>query len=207
MVSENVNYKRNDVIDAARWRVFGVRVQGKRGCYTYKIFKLRSRPPSSEAPGDLHSSWTSWLQRCFRCPDPKTESHFTFVVRALAHATWLSPSVQSGRIQVMALADLLLLRSLIHSGGVQFAAAAAGAAATAAGCPVAAVARCRPGLGRFAVGLHRVHDVICDSTARYLGSVSRLGCGANLTGLIKFRTTFLRETTLSSSQLGLGLPF
>lgn len=39
------------------------------------------------------------------------------------------------------------------------------------------------------------------------GVVSRLGCGANLTGLIKFRTMFLRETTLSSSQLGLGLPF
>lgn len=56
----------------------------------------------------------------------------------------------------MALADLLLLRSLIHSGGVELAGAAAAAAATAAaaaGRPVA-VAHRRPGLGRFAVGLH-----------------------------------------------------
>lgn len=55
----------------------------------------------------------------------------------------------------MALADLLLLRSLIHSGGVELAGAAAAAATTAAaaGRPVA-VAHRRPGLGRFAVGLH-----------------------------------------------------
>lgn len=172
MVSENVNYKRNDVIDAARGCVFGVRVQGKRGCYTYKIFKLRSRPPSSEAPGVLPSSWTSApaiLSSDASDVRIRKQNHISHLLYALAHATWLSPSVQSGRIQVMALADLLLLRSLIHSGGVQFAAATAGAAATAAGCPVAAVARCRPGLGGFAVRLHRVHDVICGSTARCLG--------------------------------------
>lgn len=54
----------------------------------------------------------------------------------------------------MALADLLLLRSLIHSGGVELARAAAAAATTAAAGRSVAVARRRPGLGRFAVGLH-----------------------------------------------------
>lgn len=54
----------------------------------------------------------------------------------------------------MALADLLLLRSLIHSGGVELAGAAAAAATTAAAGRPVAVAHRRPGLGRFAVGLH-----------------------------------------------------
>lgn len=54
----------------------------------------------------------------------------------------------------MALANLLLLRSLIHSGGVELAGAAAAAATTSAAGRPEAVARRRPGLGRFAVGLH-----------------------------------------------------
>lgn len=50
----------------------------------------------------------------------------------------------------MALDLLMLLRFLIHSGGIQLAASAVAAAAATA----ASVAVPRAGLGRFAVGLH-----------------------------------------------------